>query len=147
MNFNENRFCGSSRTGESIRLHIEVRILPPSEAVLTVAERSANADFCKLVAGLQAPIFRHPQTEIADSLRRVLEKIPFLGDWHGRSDSIFTAAGEAVQTTQRRFIPLRRQPIWGKGSWAATMSAAWGACAAGSGETRCPYTLMVENVE
>ena len=53
-----------------------------------------------MVTGLQALIFRHSQTEIADILRLVFEKLPFLEDWRKIGIDLHCVAGEAVQTTQ-----------------------------------------------
>ena len=94
MNFNGKRFCGSSRTGESVRFpirHIEVRILPPQPPIPAFGQ--ASQEDARM--GRKSRLFAHSisspdsrladlEAEIAESLRPCPQIFPFWGDYRRR---------------------------------------------------------------
>ena len=58
---------------------------------LILAERPANGGLLQISHQSPGSDFGHSQSETADSLRRTLEKLPFLGDCGRRPGSICTA--------------------------------------------------------
>src|ERR1019366_5236999 len=57
---------------------------------LILAEKPANGGLLRIIHQSPGSNFRHSQSEIAHSLRRTFEKLPFLGDCGRRPGSICT---------------------------------------------------------
>ena len=126
MNFNEKRFCGSSRTGESIRFQFAISRFEssrPSQPVRrqeilpsVIPEMPANGGLLRSCGRSPDSKFGHFQGEIADSLRRIFEIFPFLGDGGWRPGSICTAwrAGQCNSTLDvGKFRRSHRPPAKG----------------------------------
>jgi hypothetical protein len=75
---------------------------------LILAERLANGVLLRISHQSPGSDFGHSQSEIADSLRRTFEKLPFLGDCGRRPGSI-CMGGRACSATRQIFQHGRRQ--------------------------------------
>jgi hypothetical protein len=131
MNFNEKRFCGSSRTGESVRFQIAISRFEssrPSQPVTASEKLAVRMAERPTIGGLlrfgrpspDSRVYRIPG-QFTESLRPLPRIFPFSGDFHRRRGSITTGcrqresisfASQAVKALDRKTHPqtARRGP-------------------------------------